>query len=1145
MKKNYNKIQQVCIALCVATGIQAQTPQLVKDINTSANGGMHSSNSSTGIVLGSNSYFVATDKLHGEELWKTDGTPAGTVLLKDINLGVIGSAPSNLTLLGSYIYFSANNGINGAELWRTDGTASGTTLVKDICTGLSSSNPNYLVATGGYVYFSASDAVNGYELWKTNGATTTLIDINAGAASSYPTYLAVFGTSVIFTANDGIIGNEPWITNGTTTTVLQDIETGIGSSNPNRFFVNGSTIYFNATTASMGQEPWKSDGTNAGTNLIADMEPGTSGTTIYDYKALGANTLLSAIFTGSVSNEWYITDGTTITLVKDINPASYYSGLSGSSSEAFGGFVYFGANNGSSGTELWRTDGTLVGTTLVKDINVGIGTSYPYNFSKPYGGFIYFSADNGINGSELWRTDGTTLGTTLVKNICGIGGTLSSYPSNFAVLGTQLIFQANNDSINGNNSELWQTNGTVAGTTLLKNIYADTVNTDTGFNAGMSVVNNKLIFSVYQDTIGTELYMSNGTTAGTQFLKDINVGVNGSDPSNFTTIGAITFFRADDGVNGTELWKTDGTIAGTVLVKDINISSGSGSYPNYFRAMGNILYFSADDGVNGTELWKSDGTPGGTTLVMDINSTGSSYPEPIQIMGNFLYFVADNGTNGYELWKTDGTNTNMVADINVGTGSGYPQVTGSSVLGVFMYFRADNGSGGMLFKTDGITITPLGVQMYNSEFAVSGNKLYFAATDATNGEELWYTDGTTTALVKDIESGPNDSYPYNLVSSGNSLYFVAYNTNYGEELWKSDGTAVGTVLVKDIRVGSSDSNIDNITALDGRVFFRATDGIYGTELWQSDGTTTGTVQFDINPGSGSSYPNYLTAMNNALYFGAYTDLNGRELWKLTPTTAVNTASIATAYCKGAATTVSFTAFGTVNTGNVYTAELSDATGAFTSPIAIGSVSSSSLQGSIAANIPTLITAGNAYRIRVSSSNVLANGLDNGSNITINSLPVINVVSSATAICLGNTATITASGIISYTWSNAANTAAIIVTPTINTTYSIIGTDANGCANNALYTQTVSACTGINELTNAAFNVMVFPNPTAGVLTINSNRDLGNEATIEIMNIMGAIVYKQTVSASNLTINVSNLSAGIYYLKLISNNTISNAKFTKE
>ena len=781
---------------------------------------------------------------------------------------------------------------------------------------------------------------------------------------------------------------------------------------------------------------------------------------------------------------------------------------------------------------------------MVKDIKVGGGSSYPYNFSKSYGGFIYFSANDGIIGAELWRTDGTLAGTTLVKNICAQGNS-GSYPSNFTVLGTQLIFQANNDSIYGNNYELWQTNGTAAGTTLLKNIYTDTVNTANGFYNGMAVVNNNLIFSVYQDSIGEELYMSNGTTAGTQFLKDINIGTNSSYPNSYTTVGAITFFSADDGVNGTELWKTDGTTAGTMLVKDINTFSGSGSNPYSFLAMGNFMYFRADDGVNGSELWKTDGSLGGTTLVMDINPTGNSYPKALEVFGGFVYFYADNGINGYELWKTDGTTTTLVADINVGAGSSYPEITGNSVLGSFMYFKANDGSSDKLFKTDGTVTMPLGVSMNNSEFAVLGNKLYFAATDAINGEELWYSDGTNTALVKDINAGTDDSYPYNFIVLGNSLYFAAYNVITGEELWKSDGTAAGTMLVKDIRVGSSNSNIDNLTALNGRIYFSAIDGIFGYELWQSDGTTTGTIQFDINPGANSSYPRYLTVMNNELYFRAKTELNGEELWKLTPSTAVSTASIATAYCKGAATTVSFTAFGTVNSGNVYTAQLSDANGAFTSPVTIGSVTSSSLQGSVPAIIPASAVAGSAYRIRVSSSNVSANGSDNGSNITINALPAINVVSSATAICTGNTATITASGITSYTWSNTANTAAIIVTPTINTTYSVSGTDANGCANNALYTQTVSTCTGINELTNSVFNTIVFPNPTAGVLTINTNRTLGNDATVEIMNTIGAIVYKQTVSVSNLTINVSGLSSGVYYLKLISNNTISNAKFIKE
>src|SRR5437660_1690432 len=86
-------------------------------------------------------FFTADDLTHGIELWITDGTAAGTVLVKDINPGPGGSFPSNLTNVNGTLFFTAFDPINGTELWLSDGTAAGTVLVKDISLGISSSNP--------------------------------------------------------------------------------------------------------------------------------------------------------------------------------------------------------------------------------------------------------------------------------------------------------------------------------------------------------------------------------------------------------------------------------------------------------------------------------------------------------------------------------------------------------------------------------------------------------------------------------------------------------------------------------------------------------------------------------------------------------------------------------------------------------------------------------------------------------------------------------------------------------------------------------------------------------------------------------------------------------------------------------------------
>ncbi len=109
-------------------------------------------------AVGSTLFFVANDGSSGAELWKSDGTPAGTTLVKDINVGAAGSSLAELTDVGGTLFFVADDGINGAELWKSDGTAAGTVMVKSIMLGTASSSPAVLTAIGSTLFSARSIA---------------------------------------------------------------------------------------------------------------------------------------------------------------------------------------------------------------------------------------------------------------------------------------------------------------------------------------------------------------------------------------------------------------------------------------------------------------------------------------------------------------------------------------------------------------------------------------------------------------------------------------------------------------------------------------------------------------------------------------------------------------------------------------------------------------------------------------------------------------------------------------------------------------------------------------------------------------------------------------------------------------------------
>jgi ELWxxDGT repeat protein len=416
-----------------------------------------------------------------------------------------------------------------------------------------------------------------------------------------------------------------------------------------------------------------------------------------------------------------------------------------------------------------------------------------------------------------------------------------------------------------------------------------------GDDAPGACINNKFIFIVDDSAHGQEMWVSDGTVAGTHMIKDIYPGTTGG-------IGGLTptacngkvYFAASDGINGMELWATDGTAAGTTMVADINIGAGS-SNPTGGIAYNGKIYFSANNGATGKELWVSDGTAAGTQLLKDINpgvADGFLYSAGASILFNGkMYFQGITTSEGGELWLKDGTTsgTTMLKDLNPGAGGGYdgyPVIVGSKLFFISYY---------KLAVTDG---TPTGTQIVSGqpsfthidkEMAAYNGKVYYVTRGAITPDdiELWSTDGTTSPqMLKDIWPGMGNSLPENMIVYNSKLYFAANDSVHGKELWVSDGTTTGTQMVKDINPGLPGSSIDRMSAFAGKLIFKY--NVAGVQdLYVTDGTSTGTMV--IQPAN-RTFTGYIfrsfagvAVCNNIAYVQARYNDDGKELWIINDT----------------------------------------------------------------------------------------------------------------------------------------------------------------------------------------------------------------------------------------------------------------------
>jgi ELWxxDGT repeat protein len=854
----------------------AQTASLVADLVASDEPGLGSSPDNFTPVRGGRIVFTAGESSTGRELWGSDGTAEGTVLLTDARPG---PDSGTFTFLGTLDGVALIAGDLSARMWRSDGTREGTFPLRDGDGGapLEDRYGEAAIAFGGRVYFGACGTVHGCGLWSTDGTQAgTHLFVGHGrmdgpalrfAATERTLFFAVYQ----FASRTGLL----FSTDGTAAGTVRLGEFG---DFPRSLTPVGDRLYF-VGVGYNEQELWVSDGTRAGTRPVTDFHP-------------------SLPFGGGLRNVG--------------EPLLF----------ADAGRIDFAVHDGVHGWEVWQSDGTREGTRLMTDFadwfpflnqntvslaKVGgrllvpvLSSNYRWSLwasdgrsmvrlhaclggcrsplaepAKPpalveYGDQVLFTAGAGA-GQELWSTDGTARGTHKLLDACteACHAVIGLTATTFDGLAVFRISEHGKD-------QLWGTDGTAAGTHLLFHLPPGT---STG---ALPVAMGAKVFFGAADEDGMELWVSED--GAERQVANLAAEENYfSAPTSLVVVGSHLVFQTGPYDYRTDyqkgsLWQSEGTAASTSRLLDpFRLPPGCyfGSCAESMATADGWLAFVNTPRNEVSELWRTDGTAEGTFRLATIEAPGR-IEHVAAFQGTAVAFV--EYPHRLDVWRSDGT---PAGTVRIASQAGRMRVLNAGGTGTEVYFQVSRMRSLDLWRSDGTAEGTVQVARLPQVLGLDwdlpetppvrlGDRVCFATFKPRGSEEMWCTDGTQEGTVKLLDAQQFSGRAWKVIDR--NLYVVAYG-GFGHGLWRTDGTPGGTV-----RLHSWGSVPTELTVFAGRLFFAAGE-YFEDELWASDGTRAGTGPvLDINP-DGGSHPGSFAVFGDRLYFSAFDPEHGFELWQ--------------------------------------------------------------------------------------------------------------------------------------------------------------------------------------------------------------------------------------------------------------------------
>ena len=717
-------------------------PELFTGLNGAQGGGLGES-----AVFDGRQFFTTTSFEEGQELWVTDGSPAGTRLFADLCPGQCSGTPSHFSVVGNRLYFSAQDLLHGRELWVLDAGANAPRLFADINPGVESSSPGPVrrvsVAISGASraldFVVARSVTRGAELWRVlPGEVRLEHDFRAGREDGRPTLPVNFGPNrLLTTALDSSGARRPLQLNysGVDTLDLVSAVTGFP--------------------------------TDSATQRLSDQAALKLGDRAY---------LQRSGISGNPSQLWVLRDGGAVGDIQQLHQSSSIREL-----VAVVGLnrVFF-----TSGSVLHVSDGTPAGT-------LSLGLQSAQRLTALPTQLLLLGRSGAASNIELFRSVGTVAGTTLVREIvAGDAGLNTFAPLVASRDGTRIYL--------GLDDLLWTSDGSSAGTVLLGALPDGTIDV-------LLAASGRALFA---SRAGGEPYFSSGQPNDLQRLAEVRSDVGHAFPFPVDLVGERLLFNARvDGATASALQAADPNTLGnrlTLLAQTVRqrrgVSLGSRLLlqPNGTRSIatdglspvleqathpfmstgqgcggvidGGLILADDDDG---TRILRLDGSLAGSLPLLTLSMGALEYCSPRELSDIMTFAAFADGflvagnpgapTIGSELLRyVPPASLSAVADINPGPASSSP-----------------------------------------SGFERLGQQMLFSADDGIHGRELWISDGTAqgTRLLLDIEPGAEGSAPHGLRRIGSRVVFAARTTLHGFELWSSDGTAAGTVLLRDLYPG--------------------------------------------------------------------------------------------------------------------------------------------------------------------------------------------------------------------------------------------------------------------------------------------------------------------------------------------------------